>query len=342
MKLTLVGLIAILYSSMFSQKSVTCDREICGKVEGQVYDAETQNPINEVFDVIFYFPITDQSKMHERMYYEAYSFSSDKNGYFLFDVPAGDYFIRFTPHSLISKYCFDPLPVLNPENRKLIKVVKNRVTYFKKTAKLGGQIHITLVDRNSIMIKPGELFNAYDFIDASLSSKKVDWNISGYSESMNNLANGEITIYRLFPEVYDVSVEFRNVGYGNQRARNVFVESGKTTEVNIIVNVDDKTGIYGKVSDENGTALVGASVIVNSIDPIVFLEYDCGEIETDEFGKFKIVGMKPNKYQIQVYYGMGEIERCYKGEIEIISDQLTLKNIVLNENSNCEKYDDRI
>jgi hypothetical protein len=343
MKLTLMGLIVFLPFLLFSQNYwFNCDSGNCGKVEGQIYDAETQKPINEAFDVLFYQNNTDQIKMHERSFYQLYFFPTDQNGCFSFDIPQGEYFIRFIPKNFSSKYCFDPVPVLNPGSRQAIKVIKNKITYFKKMTRLGGIIHITLVDRNNNKILPNTLFNSKDFMHLFLSSKNVEWDFSGEGSLGDDLVDGEITVNRLFPEVYDININFDNVGFGNQRARNILVEPGKTTEVKILVDIDDKTGISGKITDENGNPLVGAEVYINSIDTIVYLESDEGEIYTDKSGNYKIIGMKPNKYQIQVYYRKDEIERCYKGEIEIRNGLLAQKNIVLNESSKCEKFDERI
>jgi hypothetical protein len=343
MKFSLLLLIVLLPFSLFSQNYwFNCDSGNCGKVEGQVYDAVTQKPINEAFNVLFYQNNTDQVKMLERNFYELYFFPTDQNGCFSFDIPQGEYFIRFIPKSFSSKYCFDPVPVLNPANRQEIKVIKNKITYFKKKARIGGVIHITLVDKNNNKILPNALFNSEGFMHLFLSSQNVEWNFNGEGSLGDDLIDGEITVNRLFPEVYDISIEFSNVGFGNQRVQNVLIEPEKTVEVTILVDMDDKTGISGKITDENGNPLEGAGVYINSVDRIVYLESDNGGVKTDISGNYRIIGMKPNKYRIQVYYRHDEIERCYKGEIEIRNGLMAQKNIVLNENSKCEEYDEKI
>lgn len=311
-----------------------CDYFNCGKVIGRIIDSETKQNIKERFYIAFcdcY--ITDKSKIFEGEYI-TYLIDSDSKGNFEVNIPVGKYCLQFYPIETDSKYCADPTPSLNPQYTQMIDVKRGKIATIEKLAKPGGHLKIVLVDiNNNNSINPIKLFGENVDIHVKLSSERVspaiEW--GGSQTDKLGLNDGE-TILNLPPEKYQLNVEFWQMGYGSQRFGNIEIERNKTKEIRIILDLNDRTGIEGKVTDQNGKPLENIHVAVKSIkDKDLFFFSDFGDIYTDIKGIYKIVGLKEQIYNIYIYGKINgkEIEKTIEG-IEIKSNVIRIKNIIIN------------
>lgn len=328
-----IGVSSFLTSQSNVDRLPDCQYENCGKVVGYLIDAETKERIKEDFYVSFcdcY--IKDRLKIFnvENVIYTI----TVKNGNFSVKIPEGQYCLQFFPRDHGSKYCFDPTPSLNPIKAQFIKVKKGQIATIRKLMKPGGSLKITLVDVNNNRINPVQLFNENINIKAKLASEKVSPAIWGFGEESDELLlnDGEIIINNLFPEKYTLNIEFENMGYGSQKTENIEIERNKTKEINIKIDINDKTGIEGKILDKNNIPLKDIYLIIKpSMEKKEIFFSEFADITSNNNGNYKIIGLKEMKYDLFVYGNINgvEIKKNFYG-INIKKDIIMKKDIIID------------
>lgn len=302
----LVGLITATY--IFSQSRLgdlpDCDDGNCGKLVGNIIDAETKDNVNENFYIAFTdCAIKDKQKIinGEHIFYFV---RSDTNGKFSAMIPEGRYCLQFWPVNPGSNYCMDPVPALNDSYSQTVYVKRGKISTIQKLAKVGGHLKILLVDTNNNKINPIELLWKKFYINVKITSEKVSPNILriGSQTDLLGLNDGEFIIKNLPPEFYNVNIEFENMGYGSQSSGGIEIIRNSITEVPITVDLNNQTGIEGKITDMDNNPLKGVHVTAKSANDkeLLFIS-DFGDIYTDSEGRYRIIGLKEQKYDLFIY-----------------------------------------
>jgi predicted transport protein len=313
-------------------KKPDCSKGNCGKVIGWIVDSETNEPVKENFFVAFcdcriktgFDPFLDD--------YIQFLIKSDRKGYFSFMLPEGKYCLQFWPESYGSKYSFDPEPVYKNENLQVIKVKRSQITNVKKIAKYGGKLKIILVDTNNNPLNPLEIFHDKINTAVKLTSQKVSPTIFAMPDLSDEqeLNDGETVIHRLHPDKYDVYIEFENMGYGTQKIPDVEIERKKTSEIRVTIDKNNQTGIEGWIKDVNNIPLPNIEVSVISYAKLPYI-IDGGSTITDSDGYYKIINLKEQKYQLEIYGVVGDTKINKKFDNIIIRNNVLLKkDIVLD------------
>lgn len=302
-----------------------CENDKCGRVVGWIFDDNTKEIIKDRFHLNLCDCFeTDKSKIVDGEHVIYYFPQVTEDGRFSIEVPEGDYCLQFMPVKIDKNYCYDPIPSLSPEYTQKIKVRKGKVTVVKKYIKPGGKLKLILVDKNNNKMNPNEVFKTEFTIFISLSNDKVYPYFPGDYGTSDDIDDGEMLIQSLFPGTYLVFLEFRNMGYGSQCVDNVKIERNQTTELRILVDMLDKTGIEGKVCDQH------ENPIKNALNTIYFHDNSTvgylGTIRTDNNGYYKIVGLKENKYDLFI-----EFEANGNRLINKITNILITKNVILKK-----------
>lgn len=341
MKIFLILFLTLLFFGVFSfltseynlDKLPDCNNENCGKVVGYIMDAVTKERVNIEYLLAFCdCSMTDKVKIWGGEYV-IYIISIQK-GKFSVNIPEGKYCLQFfSDKTYNNEYSPDPIPSLNPEHSQMITVKKGQVTTVKKVVKQGGKLKIVLVDKNNIKINPKEFFNDKINIHAYLSSDRVSPLFSAYYGNSDRLNDGELLQRCLFPETYTLFLEFENMGYGSQWVKNIKIERDKVIEVRLLIDKADKTGIEGKITDQNGNPLEDVWVSADSHEKFKFFR-NYGKTRTDGNGYYKIIGLKENKYDLSIYpiVNNERIRKKFEGII-IRKNIVSKKNIIVN-NSN--------
>ena len=328
-----IGLLSFLSSQSRLDKLPECDKDNCGKVVGRIIDAETGENVEIEFYIAFCdCDIKDNLKIFNGDHIK-YLITGDSNGKFSVKIPEGRYCLQFYPRTNRAKYAVDPTPSLNPKHTQMITVLKGRIATVRKLAMRGGSLKITLVDSNNDRINPLVLFNPRIDIQAKLSSEKISPALFGVEDESdpNGLNDGEIIINNLFPGQYDLSIEFENMGYGSQRFKNIEIERNKTKEINATININDKTGIEGRIVDQYNNPLRNIYINAKYVndEELPFFS-DFGDIYTDISGRYKIIGLKEQIYNLYIYGEINgtEVEKKIEG-IHIKNDTILKRDIVI-------------
>jgi len=289
-----------------------------GKVIGQVIDAESGEPVNEAFQLIFY---DHRGAEFIKQYVE-----TDTHGHFIEELFPYIYYVGLSPLSNNSKYCKPPSPFkLNEEKRHIVKIEKGKITEIQLKAFLGGSIRIYTADMSNTRFNPQEKFNLEFSIHTLLTSSIYESVDSG----RDDLNDGELFVNKLHPGLYTIRVSFRGLGYQSIKKENILVEKGKTTEVLINIDLNDNTGIEGIITDANGVALEDAGIGLSPIDQLI--KGDFG-VKTNKNGYFILKGMPEGYYHLSYEYyrkGVDLISFPGQGIIEIKKNVLKRLDIQL-------------
>jgi hypothetical protein len=282
------------------------DADNFGKVVIQVFDKSTGEKVNEIFTVYFFKSLEagDSSSL------EWYAKTNNK-GYLVIKLKPGIYYLQFLPESSRSKYELEPSPVVSEKNRQMIKVESGKITEVLKKANYGGKLKIILIDPTGRKINPKEEF----FEDISITASLVSESDFGLfmNESMtiekltgknDDLNDGEVFIGRLYPGKYDISISFGFLGIRKQRIKDIQIFRNQTTEKEVVININDNTGIEGYVTDQNGVPLNNLTVKIKD-----------AKSRTDKNGYYRIVGVDEGRHSIHVHSSLVTDDDIFINEI---------------------------
>lgn len=298
-----------------------------GKVIIQVVDVDTGEPVNEVFRVNFYNSLLEagNDKSFER------SAKTDNSGYLLVKHKPGIYYLQFQPESSNSKYEIEPSPVLSENNRQKISVEIGKVTEVLKKANYGGYLKIILVDSTGKKINPKEEFpeKLEDVgISAYLSGEGLfgfyiadSKSVSGLTNGIDDLNDGEVIVGRLYPGSYEISVFFGFLGIKKQEVKGIQLFRNQTTIQEVVIDANADTGIEGYVTDQNDA-------------PLKYLEVEIQKAtsKTDKNGYYKIVGIKEGRYIISVHSSLVADDDIFINKsfyIDIFKNKIIRKDFVM-------------
>ncbi len=304
--LILISLVLLIWViGLFISKRV--EATIYGRIEGRVIAEDTGKGVRGVIVRLIQTEFRFEPKI--------WKVKTDSNGYFNFDmVKEGKYFLHFTP----------PAPYIEDMDfgRYLIKgkgdypgqtivVEKGKTIYFEKMVRVGGSISGTVYIKENGNISPyeGAFIVAY-------SEKE--------SKSTHTKSNGQYKIGGLDPSFeYYITAQIKN-GYAIKMKRNITISKNQDTSgIDFVFDLNDETSIEGTVTSSiDGKPIKGASVSILD-DNFIW-----GSIDTDENGKFKIIGIAPGIYKVSVFpcgeYGIEKVitkENIYveKGKTTIVN-----------------------
>lgn len=267
-----------------------------GKILGWVVDPQTKEPVKEVFEVTFL--KTDTPDPFQNLV--ASSVRTDEKGCFVMEVMrVGIFYLSFRPESLQSKYSFEPYPYLNDKYKFKIVVEKDKTTKFVKEATIGGRLKFKLVDNQGAVAnleeKYGDTFSILASIKSQTGNMWMDESVIGASKE--DLCDGEMLVYSIFPDIYTVTIDFRGLGYGELKKENIEVKEGETTEVAFLIDPNDQTGVEGIVFDKNKNILSDISIRFSQKDRSIKGDFSC---KTDKNGFFRLIGMTPGEYSMLI------------------------------------------
>ena len=270
------------------------EKDYYGKVIGQILDAETGEPVKEVFSVYIYESNNDTFPNNLYRYWD----ETDDRGKFQLDMLPFTFYLQFNPKSPTSKYCLTQYPYyLMEKDRDVIKVETGKITYFIKKIPLGGMIKIILADKNNVRFNPQEKFQQKFNIRTNVVGKDI---YEGTVGGKDNLDDGVQTVYKLCAGIYRVEIKFEGLGFSNFKRPDIMVEEGKTTEVIVNLDLTDITGMEGYVTDAAGVPVedstVGFGVLEDTDDTIGYHAF------TNKDGYYKLTGMPACKYYLTYYY----------------------------------------
>lgn len=324
-----------------------CTENNCGKVEGYIVDPETNQKVNIQY-AIWIGECGVDSGIHFGKRKEGHVTRPD--GSFSFFVQPGIHCIQFAPYKtkpdpsnpnltvfLETKYAFDPDPAIAPEQIQKITVKAGQIVKIVKKAKIAGRIKITLVDKAGNKVIPD------GNVGADIKFSDIIYKNGGYlyiskTETGDLEKNGEVIFGQLLPWKYDVSIDFGSMGYGSNWFFDLNVEAGKTIELKVLLDMNDSTGIQGRVLDENGNPIVDAGVDISEDTS----EFYCSSasIWTDADGQYKIIGLKEKTYRMRISKYLGDLQKeLSKPELDhcspdmlvnIKKNQIIKKDVVLN------------
>ena len=296
------------------------DADDYGKLVGWVVDPSSGNPVNEVFIIELFNCSQFES--------EAVLFKqrkTDHNGYFSIEEEPGQYCLHISPGSMESKYCIEPHQFHNDQFYFPVMIEKGKITEVRKKATLGGAIKVMVLDTGGSVINPSEDLPKGAEISVLIDSP--NYMIGELSQHVvhDNMDDGETIVRTLFPSKYNVRVKFDRTGYKNLYFEDVLVKENEVTEIDCVIDLNDITGIEGKVVDINGTSLKGIKVIMIQQFPVSGDFYDI----TDEGGHFRITGLSEGSYEIMTSSIRGGL-RTATVKVEIKKGALIQKDIQID------------
>jgi hypothetical protein len=143
--------------------------------------------------------------------------------------------------------------------------------------------------------------------------------------SYDDTSDGEMVVHSLYPDKYEVFIQFGGLGFESKRLENIKVEKNRTTEIDVMIDPHDKTGIEGKVIDKNGNPLKNVEVFLSPTLPVA------GDFSTntDQNGYYRLTGVPGGIFHLRVFLiGKGRI--FLLGTIEIEKNKLLKKDIDVN------------
>jgi hypothetical protein len=288
-----------------------CCNNNCGRIDGKVIDPKTNNNVNIPFNIWIgrYSSETGLFIGKNTMCLR----KTNNEGIFSFKIDAGIYYLQFHPdmefirnHNLQINYAFDPDVWMDNSRAQKVEVKKGQIVNIIKKAKLGGTLKIMLVDKIGNKVNLKSIFNsdaeASFKIVSPIKSNVIFANYPG--GSIKILEEGEETIQGLLPNIYNLKLVFDYIGYGAQNVDNIKIEPEKVTEVKVLIDKNDNTGIEGYLTDKNGNPLEGFEVSVWSYSG----KRREARILTNNNGYYKIIGLEEKLYKLNVYKLIGNDE----------------------------------
>ena len=299
------------------------DADNFGKVIGQIVDPETGSPVNEIFIIDFLNcnEIDDSRNLIMRT-------KTNEKGFLSVEMKPFIYCLRFYPNSKNSKYSFEPHPYYNHKYVFMVTVEKGKITEFRKVATIGGALKIKLVNTEGGVINPQLEFEKFERISIFLKSPNMVIPVEASGLTEDDMKDGEMVVHTLYPDIYSLGVEFQGIGYTNIKKENIQVEKNKTTEVEIVINPNDITGIEGKVLDKNGIILKGGRVYLISQSIEIRGSF---KNTTDQNGNYHLTGMPEGLYKIMLAVDLpsGKGFMWPQEIVEIKKDVLLKKDIIM-------------
>ncbi len=232
--------------------------------------------------------------------------TTDKNGSFRFEMlRPGNYKLRFYPEP---PYAYeDKFDEINLEKGEII-------VNFIKVLNYGGAIAGTVYDGDGITPLEGMRVSAYSGISWATS-----WTDN----------QGHYRIEKLLPD-NNYKVEIEQDGYINKIIKGVKVIREEVTSLDIIFDLNDPTGVEGTVTSAiDGEPLAEIALGLQKKDEKEVL----GLTETDQEGKFSIVGAKQGLYTLSIRDIKEGIKTTKHYDILIQHGKKTKIDIVLNIHS---------
>jgi hypothetical protein len=298
------------------------DADNYGKVIGQIVDPETGDPVNEVFIIDFLDcnEIDTSINLLRRI-------RTNEKGFFSVDMKPFVYCLYFQPESKTSKYSFDPEPAFMEKYKSVVKVEKGKITRFRKVATMGGKLKIRLVDTTGRLINPQLEFPKRAEISIFVHSDNIvlPKSAANLSYDDDNMNDGEMIIHGLYPDTYSIEVDFSGLGFEGIKMENIQVEKNETTEVEVMVDPTDITGIEGTVLDKNGAIVKNVEVFLSPTFPI----RGSFETFTDQNGNYRLTGLPEGLCHINVAIMRASLI-FLQGTVEIKKNILLKKHIVLD------------
>jgi hypothetical protein len=298
-KKKLLFLIALITGLSLCPLLSNVEKDIKGKVIGQLLDPVTGEPVNEAF----YINIFDSKIKEFPASLFRWGIQTDDQGKFELQLEPYIYYLQFYPVSPKSKYCRTRYPYyLEEKDRNIIKVEAGKITYFAKKIDIGGILKLFIADMNNVRFNPQEKFSQKFNISCYFHN---DFYVGGLGK-VNDLNDGEQTVYGLYEGTYRIQIGFEGLGFKDYKKDNIVVESGKTTEVNINLDLADITGIEGEVTDAAGVPVEDADISLAAIG--VSSDETIGyDAFTNKNGYYRLTGIPEGKYYITYYYTTEEI-----------------------------------
>ena len=312
-----------------SQDGDQWDQDNYGKVVIQVIDAITSEPVKEVFRVNFFDSLRVMNLKENPFDTSSLEWYGRTNikGHLAANLKPGTYYLQFIPESSESKYEYEPSPLLSDRNRQTVFVEAQKITEVFKKMHYGGKLKIVLVDPDGNKINPRLTFSPNAQISLDINSDYFDFGILPFvtlttfdlTEGKDDLNDGELVVGRLYPGKYHISVDFGYSGYKYKEMDNIQVFRNQTTTAEVIVDIYDKTGIEGYITDTNGTPLKD-----------FYVRIDNTEAKTNKNGFYRIVGIDKGIHHI--YTTIGELSTkiiSKHAEVEIVKGMIIRKDFVL-------------
>ena len=138
----------------------------------------------------------------------------------------------------------------------------------------------------------------------------------------------EINQYNLYPGIYsgETDFQYKGLGYPDQKIDNILIEKGKTTVVKIVMDLNDKTGVFGKVTNLNGNPVEDVEVYISSSKVIDGVK-EYANTYTNSNGEYKIIGLSQGRYTLNFYKSFGPTFTSF----DIPSEEIPIKTNVMIE-----------
>jgi len=300
----LLGLLVIAgFSGHLSATKVTSflleedDPDNYGMVIGQIIDVETGKPVKEVFKVEFN---PAENIANPMMFRQNFGPETDSNGRFMTKWEPGNYILYCYPVKPSDVYCYSPLPFNYPETTHEIRVERGKITRTVIKAYRGGKLRLMLVDPAGRITRPNDYVEGF-YIGIHLVNyiEKIESYDADTRHRVGKLENGECMFTSIYPGDFYLELDFGPLGYGSRRIDHIRVEKGQTVETKVLVDMNDTTGVEGRVFGQNGAALKDVDIYMS--------ERKNGDADsfrisaafsTDSNGYYKIIGLKEGYYRI--------------------------------------------
>jgi hypothetical protein len=286
-----------------------------GKFEGWILDPKSGNPVNEVFwiDLLNCCRFESEARIFRHR-------KTDQRGYFSFEVDPGQYCLHIGPDSKNSIYCIEPYQFYHDQFEFPVMIEAGKITETRKKATYGGSIKIRILDTKGKIINPSTDLPQGANVYIQIVSP---YYIIGIPLDATLENEGETVINRFFPSLYSIDVIFHGTGYETLTYENVQVKESEITKIDCVIDLEDNTGIEGRVVDENGNPCKGVRVFMV---PKFYVEGDFNTA-TNTDGYYRITGLPEGRYKIGVSRIRGGT-RIYQEIIEIKKGILARKDLV--------------
>jgi hypothetical protein len=318
----LICTVGLFTSLLSSEAGCACNNsDDCGKIVGQLIDAESNRIILKPFvvGIYRYYQGAENKYLHQEC-----GIAETSTGHFSISLKSGKYYILAYPRSNDGNYSsmyFDPR--FPQKEIQPITVERGKITKIQKKIKKCGELKITLKNANGAKINFRDFFKVGE-VNVALTIENIGYQLS-MAMHEKELASGEMIIKYLMPNEYQLSYGFYHTGFGDTKTEKIKIESNKTTIYEIIINPIDNTGIQGHIRTNTGVAIkIGEIELYKDIEG-----YGMEGFATaipDENGYYKIFGVPEGNYSLRVEC---EYDELNFSNIIIKKDELLSKDIVV-------------